>query len=508
MQLMRNLYSAALAIGLLTSVPALAAEAPAKIYERVTPSLVAVKYTWDFELRRQELTGAGIVMTDDGLIVCSIGVFNPLIPDAQMRDFKIIIPSQEKDAEEIEAEFLGRDERTNLAFLRPKVKSDKSPAVEKKDEAKPTDGEKKPEGDKKDSEPKVAPKSKPAEKHKWTPIMFEDVPVKIGQKVFSVGVLPEMASYKTYLMDGIVSTHLRGEFPQVLVSGGLAGVGSPVFNGDGKVVGFVNMQTATSVFLNDGPNALAAIQNPPKFFTPSKDLLLSFKTLPTQGKPMDLPWVGVVQMAGLNKDVAEVYNLQNQPAVQVGDVVPNAPAAKAGLKQGDIIVKINGEALERGDEADELPVLLRRKMVRMAIGDEVTLSIMRKRGEPMQDLKIKLEAQPKGQNLAARYYAEDLGFGVREMVFNDTYARRLAADAKGVVVSLTKPQGAAQSGGLQGNGSPRSDVIITLNGQPISDLEQFKTAYKTLRKDKPKEAVIFVVRREGREDTVRIEPPQ
>jgi hypothetical protein len=39
-------------------------------------------------------------------------------------------------------------------------------------------------------------------------------------------------------------------------------------------------------------------------------------------------------------------------------------------------------------------------------------------------------------------------------------------------------------------------------------LDEFQKSYEQARKDKPKEAVVLVVRREGSEDTVRIEPPQ
>src|SRR3954452_5766646 len=116
-----------------------------KLYERVTPSFVAVKFTWDFELRRQDLIGPGVVVGDDGLIMCPIGVFNPFFADVQMKDFKVVIPSQEKDADEIEAEFVGRDERTNVAFLRPKKNDGKS---EKPDKPEPANKEKK--DDKKD----------------------------------------------------------------------------------------------------------------------------------------------------------------------------------------------------------------------------------------------------------------------------------------------------------------------------------------------------------------------
>jgi len=80
-----------------------------KLYDKVSPSFVAVKYTWDFELRRQELIGPGVVVSDDGLIMVPLAIFDPVVPDAQMKDFKIVVPSQEHESDEIEAIFIGRD---------------------------------------------------------------------------------------------------------------------------------------------------------------------------------------------------------------------------------------------------------------------------------------------------------------------------------------------------------------------------------------------------------------
>jgi serine protease Do len=438
-----------------------------KLYDRVTPSLVAVKYTWESELGRRELTGAGIVVGEDGLVMSTISVFDIRIPDAQMKEFKIVIPSQEKDPEELDAVFVGRDERTSLAFLRPRDQD--------------KDGK---------------------DRH-WQPLKFEEQPVKIGEPILSVGLLPEAASYKTYLMQSEVAVTLRGEVPQVLVDGGLAGLGSPVFNTDGKAIGLVGPQSGVTVWLNDPSNSLGSINSPPKFYTPARDFLQSLQDPPEAGKPQELPWVGVPQLTGLNKDVSEVFGLTNQPAVQVGEVIPDTPAAKAGLKQGDIIVKLNGEPLERGDEATELPGILGRKILRMKPGTEVTLGVLRKRGEPLQDIKVTLEPRPTHASLAKRFYAEDLGFSVRDLTFYDNYARHLPTDNKGVVVALIRPQSSSQTGGLNNN-----DLISQLNGEPITDVQQFEKDYKQVRKDKPKEAVVLVVHREGREDTVRIEPPQ
>ena len=438
-----------------------------KLYDRVTPSLVAVQFVWESELGRRELVGAGVVVSDDGLIMTSMQMFDLRMPDAQMKEFKIIVPSQTADHEEIDAVFQGRDERTQTSFVRPKSTSEK----------------------------------------KWTPLKFDEDKVGPGDEITSIGLLPKNGGYKSYLTRGTVSANLRGEIPQVLVvGGGLAGIGSPVFNADGKAIGLVNTQPEHSPFINgDFRTSLVPLLSPPLFFVPTSDLTQSLKTPPKAGETMKLPWLGVPQqaMAGLNKDVAESVGLKDQPAVELGDILKNSPAEKAGLKAGDIVVKLNGQPLERGDEPEELPSIFSRKVRRMKVGDEVTLSILAEKDKPLKEVKVKLEERPRGANLAERYYAEDLGFGVREIVFMDTYVRKLQPDAKGVVVSIIKPQSSAAAAKLQGN-----DLITEMNGEVVENLEQFKKSYEALRKDKPREALVLVVLREGTTQTIRIEPPQ
>jgi S1-C subfamily serine protease len=452
------------------------ADAAQKLYERVTPSLVAVQYTWESELGRRELAGAGVVITEDGLVMTQLSLFDMRIPDEQLKEFKLIVPDAAGgDATELDAGLLGRDERYNLVFLRPKK--------EQSDEA-------------------VA---KTMAERKWTAIKFEEVQVRVGEPVMSVGLLPEMAAYKAYYAESAVSATLRGETPQVLVQGGgLTAVGAPVFNAEGKAIGVINMQAGQTPFLNGEPAAaLNAINNPPRFYLPARDFLPALADLPQEGKPVAMPWIGIPQLTGLNKDVSEVFGLVNQPAVQVGEVIPDAPAAKAGLKQGDIVVKVNDEPLERGDEPEELPGIFRRQMSRKKVGETVKLSVLRAKGEPLQEIAITTEEMPKRPNMAKRWYAEDLGFSAREVVFTDTYTRRLKPDAKGVIVSLIRPQSAAQSAGLQMN-----DMITELNREPVTDVDAFRKQYEAFRKDKPKEAVVMVVLREGNTQTIRIEPPQ
>ena len=148
-------------------------------------------------------------------------------------------------------------------------------------------------------------------------------------------------------------------------------------------------------------------------------------------------------------------------------------------------------------------MILVRQLRRMNVGDEVTLSLMRTKGEPLTDVKVSLEERPMMPNLAKRYYAEDLGFSVRELVFIDRYQRRLKDDAQGVVVTLIKPQSAAQSAKLGMN-----DMITEMNGQPVASVEEFQKAYSAIRKEKPREALVLVVQRESNTQVIRIEPPQ
>ena len=462
---MSRILQCVLALLLFTSAASatVAPEVAQQLYGRVSPSLVVVQYVFQNPLGRMELSGAGIVVSEDGLVMASITLFPTQFPDDEMKDFKILVPRDDGEPTELDAVFQGRDERTNLAFLKTK------------------------------------------EPQHWKAIQFQEQKVNIGEPILSIGMLPKGANYKTYFVEGAVSALLRGEIPQVLVTGGgLAAMGAPAFTSDGKAIGLVG-PNGTSPLLNDtrGNTELQMVMNPPRYYIPSRDFMLGIQDPPTPEKPIKLPWIGVSEMNGVTKDLAEVLGLGNQPAIQIGDVIPNAPAEKAGIKAGDIIVKLNGKPLERGDQPVELPLILSHGLRRMKPGEKVTLSIMREKDQPLKDVELTLGEQPEGANLAKRFFADDLGFESRSLVFTDIYGLKLRPDQKGVIVSLLRPQSAAQTGGLH-----MQDVITKLDSEPVTGVEQFKKVYEALRKEKPKDAIVLEVHRGDRENTVRIEPPQ
>lgn len=434
---------------------------PQQLYNRVTPSLVAVQYTWASELGRHDLIVAGVVISNDGLVMIPLVGVSDHIPDVQMKDFKIIVPEENTDPKKLDAVFQGRDERSNVAFVKA-----------------------------------VKPRH-------WTPIHFVKEKPAIGQTLYSVGILPKAAAYHSYLNKAIVSSYLRGEIKQILVGdGGLGATGSPVFDDRGQAIGFVNFQPPYPPLLND-KDPIASILNPPKFFTPTAEFQRSLNDPPTPGHPIVLPWAGVSELQGLKKDASEYFGLEDRPAIQIGDVIAGTPAAKAGLKQGEIIVKLNGKPLERGDEADDLPAILSHQLIQMKPGQTVTFTILPAKGEPTKTVSMKLVPRPKPANVAPRYWSDALGFGVRSLVFMDKYIMKLGQTAKGVLVTVVKPQGSASAGHLQSG-----DLVLQLNGDAVSGLDAFKKDFEAFRKSNPHDPVVIVVRRNGQEETIRIEPPQ
>ncbi|HEX2972341.1 MAG TPA: PDZ domain-containing protein, partial [Tepidisphaeraceae bacterium] len=380
--------------------------------------------------------------------------------DEQMKDFKIILPGD--DEKELPAVFLGRDERCDLAFLKTK------------------------------------------EKQTWPAIQFVDAPARIAEPVISIGLLPREAGYKPYYLEANIAAILRGPTPFALVStNGLTGTGSPVFNSQGQAIGFVPFQPRPQLQSGNTPNAgePSTLVLPPRLFVPARDFLPSLQEPPT-GQPLRIPWFGA-QLTGPSKEVAEYFNLKNTPVVQVGVIIPSTPASKAGLQPNDKIIKLNGQSLDRGDEPDETPRILMRKIRRMKVGQSVTLTILRAKDQPTTEVSVTLEEQPRQANLAKRFYADDLGLSVREAVFTDDYANRLPLDAKGVVVAYLRPGSSAATAALRPN-----DFIKELNSVPVEDLEHFKSQYQQFRRSNPKDVVVLVVLRDGITQVIKIEPPQ
>lgn len=81
------------------------------------------------------------------------------------------------------------------------------------------------------------------------------------------------------------------------------------------------------------------------------------------------PWLGV-QMMDLTPELAEHYGLQNNDGVVVHGVIPGSPAEKAGLKQMDVILEIQGQKIKNSDDLSEM-------VRKQKIGQQAELKIFR-----------------------------------------------------------------------------------------------------------------------------------
>ena len=78
-----------------------------------------------------------------------------------------------------------------------------------------------------------------------------------------------------------------------------------------------------------------------------------------------------VQLQDLDPDLAEAFDLNQQEGAVVVNVVEGSPAAKAGLKAGDVVVAVNGRPVRNASD-------LRNRVGLLRIGDKVTLEVLRK----------------------------------------------------------------------------------------------------------------------------------
>jgi serine protease Do len=98
-----------------------------------------------------------------------------------------------------------------------------------------------------------------------------------------------------------------------------------------------------------------------------------------------VPWMGI-SYGDVTKEVASVFGLPINTGVIVADVVKNGPAARAGLKRGDIIVRANNTKVEDGGD-------LQKELRGKHVGDTLRLDVIR--NGKHQNVNLVLQEMPK-----------------------------------------------------------------------------------------------------------------
>jgi serine protease Do len=476
MNLISNRFTApaaALALVLFATGPmapvALAAPAPesfAPLAEKVTPAVVNIssvhhpkagatqdlppdippgspfeyffRHFGDQNARPREVMGlgSGFIIDPEGYVVTN----NHVIDEAS--GIKVTLP----DGKQYDAKVVGADPQTDLAVLKIDAKR-KLPALE------------------------------------WG----DSDALKVGDWIIAVGDPFGLGGSVTA---GIISARSRDihagpfdDFLQVDASINQGNSGGPTFDMNGRVIG-INTAIASP---NGGSVGIG-------FAIPSNLAKPIIQQLREGGK-VERGWLGV-QVQEVTPELASALGLDEPKGALVSDVVPQSPAEKAKLKQGDVILTFGGREVK---EMRDLP----RIVAETPANKSVELSIWRNGREVKQAVTIARQDK-RAQQLAEGETPETPSADNSESVDSGTLGTTLSAltdearqhyqipdDVKGVVITGVEPGGVAAEQGLR-----EGDVIVSVNQQDVSSPVDVEKLAKSA-KDQKKDALLLLVNRGG-----------
>ena len=342
--------------------------------------------------------GSGFIISSDGLVLTNAHV----VGDASEITVKLM------DRSEYPAKVIGIDNQTDVAVL--KIDATNLPAVKF--------------GDAKD--------------------------LKVGEWVIAIG---SPFGFENTVTSGIVSGKSRSlpdgtyvPFIQTDVAVNPGNSGGPLFNMRGEVVG-INSQ----IFSRTGGYMGLSFAIPIDVAINVKDQLDATGTV-TRGR------IGV-HIQEMDQTLAHSFGLPDSQGALVSKVEPGGPADKAGIRNGDVILSVDGEKIK---QMTELPAVIAVKKP----GSSVNIAIWRGGKEQRTDVvvgrfekeKIASVQQPK------QIEADKLGLAVRKLTPEEE--SRMNGE-KGLFVE--RAEGAAAAAGLR-----RGDVILAVGSTPVTTADEFQ----------------------------------
>ncbi|HUL34396.1 MAG TPA: DegQ family serine endoprotease [Candidatus Eisenbacteria bacterium] len=176
-----------------------------------------------------------------------------------------------------------------------------------------------------------------------------------------------------------------------------------------------------------------------------------------------------VSIQGVDPDIAKAFGLSHGGGALIGSVSPDSPASKGGMERGDIVLALNGQAING-------PSDLSIQISQMAPGSVAHLKVFR--NGQSKDLDVTLGEYPEKGAAASEEGGgttpENLkGLQVQNLTPDIAQQLGLPASTFGVVVNAVDPSSAAAAAGIQ-----QGDVIQEVNRKPVHNLEQYREALR------------------------------
>ncbi len=238
--------------------------------------------------------------------------------------------------------------------------------------------------------------------------------------------------------------------------------GGPLFNYYGDVVGINTAIVATG----QGIGFAVPINMAKSVLTHLKE-----KGKVTRG------WLGVT-IQNITEELADSFKLSDRNGALVADVTEGGPAAKAGIKRGDVIVAFNNQPVENSQ-------VLPQMVANVPPDTQVEVQILR--DGKKKTLKVELGTL-KDELTVASETTQGKRIGISIQTVTPELAKGLGLEkSQGVAVTSVEPGSPAAESGLL-----RGDVILEVEHKPINSVEEFKAA---TGKNEAKTLLLLVWRR-------------
>ena len=344
--------------------------------------------------------GSGFIVSSDGIILTNAHV----VKDASEVTVKLT------DRREFRAKVLGSDPKTDIAVLRIDAKNLPVVALGKTSD------------------------------------------LRVGEWVLAIG---SPFGFENTVTAGVVSAKGRSlpddsavPFIQTDVPINPGNSGGPLFNARGEVVG-INSQ----IYSRSGGYQGVSFAIPIDVATKIRDQIVA------TGK-VEHARLGVA-VQEVNQAFADSFRLDKPEGALVSMVEKGSPADKAGLQSGDVIRKVNGQAIV---SSGDLPAIIGLA----SPGDSIKLDIWRQ-GAPRELTASLVNANEKSVDVASKKDTASqgrLGLALRPLQPEE---KQEAGLDSGLVVQ--QASGPAAMAGVQSG-----DVLVSINGMPVKNIEQVRAA--------------------------------
>jgi serine protease Do len=362
----------------------------------------------DRELSRKERSlGSGVIVSVDGYILTA----NHVVAEAD--EIKVALADNKK---EYTARVIGKDKATDIAVL--KIDANNLPAVTLADSDQ---------------------------------LEIGDLVLALGNP-FGVGQSVTMGIVSALGRNGLPGFNQYQDFIQTDAAINPGNSGGALVDAEGRLVG-IN----TAIISGSGGNQGIGFAVPINLARGVLERLV-------RGGKVTRGYLGIMPQ-DIDDGLARQFNIPDQNGALVGDVVTNTPAAKAGLKAGDVILTVNGKKIS---DAHDLQLTVSQcapgsaavlKIIRNGVSKTLTVTLGELPGFASdQDDQANPDTGTKNDALDGVTVA-DLDSQIRSLL-------HIPAGLQGTVVTDVDENSNSAEAGLQ-----RNDIIVEINRQPVADSE-------------------------------------